>query len=51
MKREIKYAVYMIALGISLAAYADFKFASKNDVNQIKQDVRAIYVHLLGSNE
>jgi bacteriorhodopsin len=51
MKKEIKYAIYMIALGAALVAYADEKFASKDDVSQIKQDVRAIYKHLLGDNE
>jgi bacteriorhodopsin len=48
MKNEIKYALYLIALGFSLVAYAHLNFATKDSVSEMKQDIREIRVFLLG---
>jgi bacteriorhodopsin len=48
MKDEIKYALYLIGLGIFLVAYAHANFATKDSVTEMRQDVREIRVYLLG---
>lgn len=48
MKEEIKYALALIGLGVSLVAYAHKNFASKDDVKEMKRDVREIREYLLG---
>lgn len=49
MKKEIKFAVLLIAAGMGLVAYAHANFATKdivtlifNDISEIKQDIRYI---------
>lgn len=51
MKNEIKYAVYLIVLGASLVAYAHSNFATKDDVKEMKQDIRDIREYLLGTKQ
>jgi hypothetical protein len=48
MKDEIKYALTLLGLGVSLIAYAHANFATKSDVSEMKQDIREIREYLLG---
>ena len=54
MKTDIKFAVYLIALGASLVVYAHATFTTKDvatdikdDVKEIRQDVKEIKYYLL----
>lgn len=43
MRNEIKYAVYMIALGASLVVYAHANFASKSTVEEMDKRIYEIW--------
>ena len=42
MNAQIKTAIYFIGLGMSLVAYAHFNFAQKEEVQDVKLDMREI---------
>lgn len=42
MKNEIKYALYLVGLGVSLIAYAHATFSTKETTKTIKDDATAI---------
>lgn len=42
MKNELKYAFYMIGLGMALVAYAHATFATKDVVTTIHDDIKVI---------
>jgi len=42
MRSEIKYVLYLVGLGASLVAYANFTFATKEEVRDIKSMLRTI---------
>lgn len=51
MNQQIKNAIYFIGLGMTLVAYAHYNFASKDDVVEMKTDIRDIRNHLLGEKK
>ena len=42
MRSEIKYAIYLIGLGLSLIAYAHSQFATKQEINDVKVQVKTM---------
>lgn len=47
MKNEIKYAVYMIALGMSLVVYAHATFATKSTVEVMDARIYEIWKEIV----
>jgi len=43
MKNEIKYALYMLGLGMTLVAYAHSQFATKSTVEVMDQRIYDIW--------
>lgn len=39
MKAEIKWAIYLIGLGMALVTYAHVQFATKSEVKEVKDSV------------
>jgi polyhydroxyalkanoate synthesis regulator phasin len=42
MKAEIKYAIYMMGLGVSLVTYAQFNFATSPRVEKIEAKIESV---------
>jgi len=42
MRNEIKYVLYLVGLGASLVAYAHVTFATKSEVENIRDILRTI---------
>lgn len=42
MKNEIKYAIYMIGIGMSLVLYAHTEFSTKREVETLKSIIERI---------
>jgi len=51
MKNEIKYFIYVLCLGMALVAYAHNEFAAKDDVKEMKHDLRDIRMYLMGDRK
>lgn len=51
MNQQIKNMIYFVTLGMSLVAYAHINFASKDDVKEMKQDIRDIRNKLIPENK
>lgn len=42
MRNELKYAIYLIGLGMSLVVYAHTTFATKHSVESLSQKIEKI---------